>query len=286
MKFDEAVALAEGFDYINNKWKKNENTYFHFTNEDNFVKIINSGKINGRRYAATTYTYDTMRIRQSKKILPKEICVVRSAMSPDNYNVELSGHTSDIKFIMDMDKIRTRYKVKSIAEFPIYYKSKAFRELAIARPKITKEFYTELYDIIKKSTMNPDELDKKLIKYKKENKPSPVTSTALRNMFYDYRNSFTVTANGENFKFRSFGKVERKPATGREGEERIQVEDSLPLSYVKEIMIPERLRYNKKIETVLQRAKQLVPKITWYDSENSIANQKKFSPEKAIKDAF
>lgn len=272
MKFDEAVALVEGFDYINGKWQKNENTYFHFTNEDNFVKIINSGKINGKRYAATTYTYDTMRIRQSKKILPKEICVVRSAMSPDNYNVNLSGHIGDIKFVMDMDKIKTRYKVKPIAEFPIKDRNSAFTDLATARSKISKEFYTELFNIIKKSTMNPDELKKKIDDYKQENKISPVTSTALRNLYYDYMSSWATTANGETYHFKSLGKTKKKAATGREGEERIQVEDSLPLSYVKEIMIPIRFKGNKSIEAVLPRAKQLVPKITWYDSENSIAN--------------
>lgn len=274
MKFDEAVALVEGFDYIDGKWQKNENTYFHFTNENNFIKIINSGKINGRRYVATTYTYDTMRIRQSKKILPKEICVVRSAMSPDNYKVNLSGHIGDIKFVMDMDKIKTKYKVKPIAEFPIQNRNSAFTDLASIKTKINKDFYTELFNIIKKSTMNPDELKKKIDNYKTENKTSPVASTALRNLYYNYLNSWEVTANGETYHRKAFGGIKKKAATGREGEERIQVEDSLPLSYVKEIMIPIRFKGNKEIEAVLPRAKQLVPKITWYDSENSIANSR------------
>jgi len=195
-------------------------------------------------------------------------------MSPDNYNVNLSGHIGDIKIIMDMDKIRTKYKVKPIAEFPIKNKNSTFTDLAIAKPKINKDFYTELFNIIKNSAMNPDLLMKKIEQYKKENKVSPVTSTALRNLYYDYINSWAITANGESFHLKKFGEIVKRTATGREGEERIQVKDSLPLSYVKEIMIPTKFKGTKEIEAVLPRAKQLVPKITWYDSDQSIASQR------------
>ena len=260
MNFSKAYELAEGYNYLNNRWNKNEDTHFHYTNPEAFIKIINSGALKGQGY--------TVSAPGNKEKF--EVCVVRSDMSPDNYEVQLSGNTGDIKFIMDMPKIKNNFKVKTIAEIPIENGMYTILDLNKLNNIISGSFYKELLSIIRKGTMNPDDLRNKIKNYKgfvdKEDLLDYIKYG--KELISDYGKSYAKTAAGENFHVSTLNGLKPMKATGREGEERILVDFSkgLPIKgNVKEIMIPNSLKNNTKILAVLPKAKQLVPKITWYD---------------------
>ena len=168
-----------------------------------------------------------------------------------------------------MDKIKSRYKVRNIAELPIANKEYAIKNLNELYGIVHNSFYHEVLNIIKQGTMNPDELRKffayNKVKQNLDKEELSKYTRLTKELIQNYSIVYNVTANGENYHKSTLNGLKHEKATGREGEERIFAEKIPIKGNIKELLLPDSLKDDKEILAVLPKAKQLIPKITWYE---------------------
>lgn len=221
--------IEEGYDKINGKYVKDNDKYRHYTSLDAFYKIVSSGFLKGFYYPANTYTFGK-KANETPNDKKKELCVVRSDRSPDASEVVLSGNIGDIKFILDEDKIRSRFKIKPIQEFPVQQEKFVRQDIEDCKNYTTSLGYPPFVDNKLKSilkangNMTDAELDairQKLKFYIKEPILGRIISSAKR-----------------------WYKMTHKGTEGEKMEERIQVgnKQGVPLTMVKKVLIPDYLK--------------------------------------------
>lgn len=232
--------INENYDKIDGKYIKNESNYYHYTNIENFHKLVNSflrdKGLKGKHYPANTNTYGEP--KPKGKVLPNEVCLVRSDRVPDNIkDVYMSGNIGDIKLSFKEDKIVNKFgKIKPIQEFPV--QDKIFLVKAIKKCKKNFALETPLAHKIL------NDIEKNFHKISEEQ----------MNKYVEKLNLFCKKENVQEIK-REFLNYHNHYREKMESRIRVPKGEFVTLDLIKQILLPHYLKNNKEILADIQKLK-------------------------------
>lgn len=113
--------INELYHSIDGKYEKDESSFYHYTNVENFHGIVNS-LVNGKGLSGSFFHANLSKTYGGK--VTNEFCFVRSDRTPDNHpTLKLSPEAGDIKFSFKEDRLKNKFgKARPIQEYPIQYR--------------------------------------------------------------------------------------------------------------------------------------------------------------------
>ena len=234
------MILNESYDKINNKFVKDDSDFKHYTNYENFSKIVKYDSLKGWCYPANTFNYGKGTTNGT------ELCLTRSDRSPDNdKSTDITQNIGDIKFTFKKDILERKFgKVKPIDEFPV----QALFDINNLIEKIKKNAFVDKDDPkdVERFNLLLKDLKNNCFKWDKptvEKKLVYFEEYLSRKLYNDLKKDLLQSIpKNWNAKEKMESRIRLKP------------NENLSLDYVDKIMIPD---YLKDVESIKRDVKIL-----------------------------